>query len=264
MTSGINKQNAASGKENSAFDAPSSESGPSLSPGSCRPDISFFCPAYLDEDNLALVVERGVKTLQRVAGEFEWIIIDDASPDGTGAAADALAARLPQVRAVHNTQNEGHGRALKKGFSLGKFEWTGFCDGDDQYDARDIALLAAQTCNADIVITRRRNYPNGAFRGLLSATFNAALRALFGAPFVDLGSSMKLFRRDCLPHIAAKSSGIFAQCEMALRAHRAGFKIVEVEIPAYPRIGGKSSSISSSSILQLSRDALALWKEFSL
>jgi len=226
--------------------------------------ISFFCPAFLDEDNLPYVVKRGVATLRRIAGDFEWLIIDDASPDGTGRVADSLAAMNPEVSVLHKKKNEGHGPALKTGFAAARFEWAGFCDGDDQYDARDIALLAAHTADADVIIGRRSAYPNGGFRGTLSWLFNAALRHLFGVPFHDLGCSMKLFRSAILPVVSAKSDSIFTQCEMVLRAHRAGLRIVEVEVPAYPRIGGRSTSVNARSVALVARDALSLWKEFHL
>lgn len=229
-----------------------------------RPEISFFCPAYLDEDNVARVVRRGVATLARRTHRFEWIIVDDGSPDRTGAVADALAAELDSVRVVHHDSNRGHGTALKSGFAGARGRWVGFCDGDDQYDPRDMDLLLAHCGHADVIIGRRTTYPNGPGRAFLSAAFNAGLRWLFGTPFRDLGCAFKLFRADTLEPAQARSSGIFTQCEMVLRAHRAGLRIVEVPVPAYPRLAGRSSSLRMSNISAMIRDIAALFREFYL
>lgn len=229
-----------------------------------RPEVSFFCPAYLDQDNVARVVRRGVATLARCTSAYEWIIVNDGSPDRTGAVADALAAEFGPVRVAHHDSNRGHGAALKTGFALARGEWAGFCDGDDQYDPRDLALFLAHCGHADVIIGRRTSYPNGPARAFLSAALNAGLRWLFGTPFRDLGCAFKLFRTDTLTCAKARSNGIFTQCEMVLRAHRAGLRIVEVPVPAYPRVAGRSSSLRMSNISAMIRDIAALFREFYL
>ena len=228
------------------------------------PEISFFCPAYLDEDNVGRVVRRGTAALERAGLSYEWIIVTDGSPDRTAAAADELAEELPRVRTVHHEKNMGHGAALKTGFAQARGAWVSYCDGDDQYDPRDIALMLPLTQDADLIIGRRTVYPNGPARRMFSWLFNAALRGLFNQPYRDLGCSFKMFRRDVLQDISARGSGIFVQCEMVLRARRAGLRIVEVPVPAYPRTFGRSSSTSWKNVRQLIRETFSLWREFYL
>lgn len=228
------------------------------------PRVTFFCPAYEDAPSVGRVVRRGVRALRRHCAEFEWVIVDDGSADGTGDAADALAAELPGVRAIHHEKNRGHGAALRSGFEAAALDWAGYCDGDDQYDPRDMDLFMERIGDADLLITRRTNYPNGPWRRLLSAVFNLILRGLFDQPFRDLGCSFKMVRRDVMERISPRTDGIFAQCEMVLRARRAGLRIVEVPIPAYPRMHGRSNSIRPRNVWLLIKDMLALWREFYL
>lgn len=227
-----------------------------------KPGISFFCPAYLDENNLRRVVSRGIETLEQVAGSFEWTIIEDCSPDGTGAAADALAADYPQVKVIHNQKNMGHGNAVKKGFEVSSLDWIGFCDGDDQYDPREMREMLGAMQWADAIIGRRVKYPNSFARRVMSGAMNAIIRHLFSAPFMDLGCSFKLFRKDAAAASKASSNGIFAQCEMVLRAHRGGYKIAEVPVNAYPRTSGVSTSITLKNVWRLGADMLSLFYEF--
>jgi len=227
-------------------------------------NVSFFCPAYLDQDNLERVVLRGLRTLEKHAGACEWLIVDDGSPDRTGSVADALAAQHARVEALHHDANRGHGAALKTGLAAARGRWVGFCDGDDQYDPRDIDLLLLHCELADVIIGRRIHYPNGPVRAVFSAIMNAALRWLFGAPYRDLGCAFKMFRREALPVVQARSSGIFTQCEMVLRAHRAGLRVAEAPVPAYPRTAGQSTSLRPRNILGLMGDILLLFREFYL
>jgi glycosyltransferase involved in cell wall biosynthesis len=228
------------------------------------PRVTFFCPAYQDAPSVGRVVRRGVRALQKHCGAYEWFIVDDGSADDTGAATDALAAELPGVRAIHHEHNRGHGAALRSGFDAATLDWVGYCDGDDQYDPRDIDLFLEQIDRADIIIGRRTNYPNGIRRRLASAAFNVILRGLFDQPFRDLGCSFKLVRLDALAGVTPRTDGIFAQCEMVLRARRAGLRIVEVPIPAYPRMHGRSSSMRPRNVWLLIKDMMRLWREFYL
>lgn len=237
-----------------------------FAPGSSAVDrhifISFVSPAYHDQDNIARVVSRGVKALRATGHAFEWIIVNDGSPDRTGGEADALSASHESVTALHHPVNLGHGAALDTGIGAARGQWIGFCDGDDQYDPRDIALLLRHCDSADVIIGRRTNYPNGAARAMLSWAFNAMLRWLFDAPYRDLGCAFKMFRRDALCVCGVSSRGIFMQCEMALRAHRAGLRVVEVPIPSYPRTAGQSSSLRMKNVIALVKDVLSLFREF--
>lgn len=226
------------------------------------PEVSFFCPAYMDEGNIEGVVIKAMEVLSALAGRFEIIIVEDGSPDGTAAAADALARAHEHVRVIHHPRNMGYGEALKTGIAAAKFDVIAFTDGDGQYDPRDLRLLLPLLSDNSAAAGYRLNLPNSAARNLLSRAYNASMRLLFGAPVRDLSCAIKVFRRDALQKIDIRASGIFTQGEIVLRLHHAGFKVAEAGVPAYPRLHGRSSSITLKNFLRLVKEAAALKIEF--
>src|SRR6266700_5943650 len=114
--------------------------------------LSVFFPAYNDGGTIASMVIRTVKTASELTPDFEIIVVDDGSGDGTADIADELARKYPQVRAVHHPINRDYGAALQTGFRSATKEWVFYTDGDGQYDTAELSLLWAQlTADADLV-----------------------------------------------------------------------------------------------------------------
>ncbi len=216
--------------------------------------LSLIFPAYYDENNIGPLVERSLETLAGLCDELEIIIVEDGSPDGTGRVADSLAARHHEVTAVHHEKNRGHGAALKTGIANCSKPIIAFMDGDGQYDPVDLRLMLDLLEDADLVQGRRRVYPNGMKRLLISRFYNLCIRSIFSVPFKDLGCSIKVFRREVAQKCMPEPDGIFAQGELVLRAHYAGFRVVEAPANCYPRKSGRSSSMSPGNVQLLLRD----------
>jgi glycosyltransferase involved in cell wall biosynthesis len=213
--------------------------------------LSLICPAYYDESNIGPLVRRCIVVLRALSPEFEIIIVEDGSPDATGRAADELAAEFPEVTALHHPRNLGHGAVLKTGVKNAKFPVIAFMDGDGQYDPGDFPAMLALLDGCHVVQGRRIDYPNGRLRALLSLLYNIAVRSLFRAPFRDLGCSIKMFRREILEKATPNSDGIFAQGELVLRAHLAGFEVREAKVKCYPRRTGRSHSMTYNNVLKM-------------
>lgn len=225
------------------------------------PGVSFFCPAYLDEGNIERVVLKALEVLREHAERFEIIIVEDGSPDNTAAVADRLAAEHPQVRAIHHGQNRGYGEAIKTGLGAASLDIIAFADGDDQYDPRDLARMFPHLQDHDAVIGYRLNLANSTPRNLLSRAYNYSMRRMFNTPFRDLSCAIKLFKRGTLDALEVRAGGIFTQSELVLRAYHRGFRIAQVGVPAYPRLHGRSNSITWKNFRRLVREALSLWWE---
>jgi len=219
-----------------------------------KPDLSVICPAYNDEKNIGPLAERILEVLSPVCGGLEIVLVEDGSPDGTGRAVDALAAEFPQVRAFHHERNMGHGAALKTGFRNSRFPFVAFMDGDGQYDPLDVPAMLARLARADAVQGRRIEYPNGWRRLLLSKFYNFVVRWYFGAPFRDLGCSIKVLKRDVVERCLPECDGIFMQGELVMRAYFAGYNVEETDVMCYPRASGKSSSLAARHLVRLAAD----------
>ena len=110
-------------------------------PGAPAPGLSVFFPAYNDSGTIASMVLRAVKTAAELTPDFEIIVVDDGSADGTAEIADELARTYPQVRAVHHPMNRDYGAALQTGFQSATKELVFYTDGDAQYDPAELATL---------------------------------------------------------------------------------------------------------------------------
>ena len=103
--------------------------------------ISVFFPAYNDQYAIVELVEKTLAFLPTLTGDFEIIIVNDGSSDGTAEAVDELATTYPPVRVIHHKHNRGYGGALQTGFSHAVKELVFYTDGDGQYDVRELGKL---------------------------------------------------------------------------------------------------------------------------
>ena len=218
-------------------------------------------PTYNERENL----EPMVRALGELGLEgLEVLVIDDASPDGTGEIADRLSAELPWVHVLHREQKEGLGPAYLAGFrralELGA-DFVFELDCDFSHDPADVPRLAKAAESADLVLGSRyvpgggtRNW--GLLRRFISRGGSLYAQALLQLGIRDLTGGFKCYRRIVLETIdldAISSLGYAFQIETTYRALRAGFRVVEVPITFADReVGG--SKMSKAIVLE------AVWK----
>lgn len=218
-------------------------------------------PTYDERDNLPWLV-AGVL---RAAPSAHVLVVDDASPDGTGEEADALAAADPRVSVLHREAKLGLGAAYVAGFTHALAEGYDAVvqmDADLSHDPRDVPrLLAALEEGADVAVGSR-NVPGGSVRGwgpgrhLLSKGGSLYSRWVLGVPVRDLTSGFKAWRRTALLAVdvpTLRANGYAFQIEATYRALRQGLSVVEVPITFVDRRAGQSKM--SSGIV-----AEAVWK----
>lgn len=209
--------------------------------------VLVVTPTYDERDNL----EPFLKGLFEHAPEVNVLIVDDASPDGTGELADAIAARDPRVRVVHRPGKMGIGSAYLQAFQWGLdegYEVLVEMDTDLSHDPRHLPAMLAALRNADVVIGSR-NVPGGGVEGwgpgrhLLSKGGSLYSRTLLGLRVRDLTSGFKAFRREVLQAIdldQVQSEGYSFQIELTYRAVQKGFRVAEVPIVFVDRRAGQS------------------------
>jgi dolichol-phosphate mannosyltransferase len=220
-------------------------------------------PTYNERDNLPVLVA----SLLRVPG-LRILVVDDASPDGTGAVADALASSTgSRVSVLHRTGPRGLGRSYVDGFRHAlSTDATAICqmDADLSHDPGDVPRLLEQTADADLVIGSRyvpggrvENWPRR--RRLLSSLANRYVRAITGLRINDCTAGFRCWRRHALERLPLgqiQSSGYAFQVEMVWEAALAGCRIAEVPITFVERRHG-ASKVSSSVIIE---SALLPWR----
>jgi dolichol-phosphate mannosyltransferase len=218
--------------------------------------ILVVIPTYNERENLPRIVDA----LLRLAG-INVLVVDDGSPDGTGAEADRLAAASGgRVRVLHRTGPRGLGRSYIDGFQHAlRLGATRVCqmDADFSHDPQDIPRLLAAAESADLAIGSRyvpggelRNWPW--HRMLLSAFANRYVRAIARVPVHDCTSGFRCWRAELLARLPLPdivSEGYAFQVEMAWHASLAQARIVEVPITFIERVQG-TSKLSGRVILE--------------
>jgi dolichol-phosphate mannosyltransferase len=205
-------------------------------------------PTYNERDNIAAFVEA----VRNVAPEAQIVIVDDASPDGTGEIADRIAASDARVNVIHRPSRQGLGTAYLDAFRQGlrgDFDYFFEMDADLSHDPRYLpSFFAALAEGADVVVGSR-NIPGGSIQGwgllrhVISKGGSLYSRLVLQAPIHDLTTGFKAFTRRALLGIdldAVRSNGYSFQIEMTYRALRAGLRVVEVPIVFVDRRAGHS------------------------
>ena len=217
-------------------------------------------PTYNESQSLAGVVER----IRRAAPRVEILVVDDASPDGTGELADRLAGEDSSVHVLHRIAKAGLGSAYVAGFDWGlarDFDVLVEFDADGSHQPEQLPqLLAPLNMGAAMTIGTRwmpggsvRNWPW--FRRAISRTGTWFARVSLRSELRDITSGMRAFRASTLEMIhyeTAFAHGYGFQVELAWRAERAGLTIAQVPIDFVERAEGKSK-MSISIVLE------ALW-----
>ncbi len=212
-------------------------------------------PTYNEADNLP----RLVPDILAQPGRVHILVVDDGSPDGTGALADSFAqdaGNEGRVHVLHREKKSGLGRAYLAGFAWGLARgYDAFVemDADFSHDPLYLPRLLERAVDADVVVGSR--YLNGISvinwplkRILLSWGANRYVQRITGLPVRDCTSGFRLYRRRALEGMdldSVRSNGYSFQVEMTFRAAMAGFRIVEAPIIFVERRAGRSKMSES-------------------
>jgi dolichol-phosphate mannosyltransferase len=205
-------------------------------------------PTYDEAENIEAIVAA---VLENLPPDRRVLVVDDASPDGTGEIADRIAAERDDVEVMHRAGKEGLGPAYVAGFEralAGGAELVVQMDADFSHDPADVPRLLEATEHADLVLGSRYVEGGGVAdwgptRRLISLGGSAYARLLLGVGIRDLTGGFKVFRREVLEAIdfeTIPSLGYAFQVETTYLAIKAGFRVVEVPIVFRDRRVGES------------------------
>jgi dolichol-phosphate mannosyltransferase len=206
-------------------------------------------PTYNEQTNVRRIIEAALSQDPRI----EVLIVDDNSPDGTGAIVDAMAMTEPRIHVIHRSGKLGLGTAYVAGFKWAlqrpQFAWVLEMDADFSHDPGHLPQFLRAAADADLVLGSR--YLNGKVtvvnwpiaRLMLSYFANIYATTITGLRLFDSTGGFKCFRREVLQAIdldAVRSNGYAFQIEMSFRAWKKGFRIVEIPIVFTDRTEGES------------------------
>lgn len=229
--------------------------------------VVMVVPTYNESDNIEWIVER----LRRAQPGVDVLIVDDGSPDGTGAIADRLAAGDPAVSVLHRTEKAGLGAAYLHGFDVALragYDVIGEMDADGSHQPEQLQRLLDALRTADLVIGSRY-VPGGSVvnwpvqRLLLSRGGNLYVRLLLGLKVKDATAGFRLFRRTTLEAIdlaSVLSTGYVFQTDLAYRTVTRGLTVTEVPIEFVERVRGDSKmsgQVATESLKKITRWGLS-------
>ncbi len=226
--------------------------------GAGRRSLSLVIPAYNEEAVIAQAVAEADEALARLGGDYEILVVDDGSRDGTAAAAAAAARDRPRVRLLRHAGNRGYAAALRTGFEAARGDLVAFTDADCQFDLADLASLVPLAAEYPLVVGYRIDRQDPALRRLVSRGYNLLVRTLFGTRVRDCDCALKVFRRDALVHLLPETSGFFVNTEMLTRARQLGYAVAEVGVRHRPRPRG-TSKVSLGDVPRTLRTLLPFW-----
>jgi dolichol-phosphate mannosyltransferase len=217
-----------------------------------HPRVWVFLPTFNEAENLEAIVRATIVQLDVAApGQWRLLVVDDNSPDGTGAIADQLAEELEGVEVLHRQGKEGLGAAYLAGFEYAYTrgaEWVIVMDADFSHDPRHLPAMIEAAKSTDLVLGSRyvaggeiTNWPP--LRRVLSRSGSLYARLMLGVKVRDLTTGFRCVHRRVIETVepsTLRSQGYVFNIELTYRALLAGFSVKEIPIRFQDRQEGES------------------------
>ena len=224
------------------------------------PSISVFFPCYNDEKTIAPLVTRAEEQLRQLTDDYEIIVVNDGSRDGSAGVLQELASTVARLSVVTHEQNRGYGAALRSGFTHASKDLVFYTDGDGQYDVRELPLLLMLlTDDTDFVNGMKMTRRDPPYRVFFGNLHRFVTRWAFWLPITDVDCDFRLIRRSVLNRITLSSSSGSICVELVKQAHRAGAQFREVSVHHYARQWGESQFFRPGRILRTYTDLAWMW-----
>ena len=227
-----------------------------------QPSITVFFPCYNDKGTIATLVIEARSTLEKITNDYEIIVVDDGSTDGSRELLKKLQHDVHQLKLVFHEKNKGYGGALRSGFSAATKDLIFYTDGDGQYDVKELSkLLEKLSPGVDIINGYKIKRSDPFYRIIIGYIYQRAMQLLFWLPVSDPDCDFRLIRRKVFDKIQLKSNTGTICIELLKKADQAGFKFTEVGVSHYFRSYGKSQFFNFKRIGSTLIKLVLLWFE---
>jgi glycosyltransferase involved in cell wall biosynthesis len=229
--------------------------------------LTFMFPMWNEEEMIQRTVGAARETADDLItaghlGDYEILIVDDASTDATGKIADELAASDPRVRVVHHPENRKLGGSVRTGLDAASSDLVLYTDADMPFDLADLgkALRLMRVYDADIVSAYRFDRTGeGGKRAVYSYVYNTMVKLMLQLRIRDVNFAFKLLRKNVIEHLDLQSEGSLIDVELLAKAQRLGFHIIQFGVDYFPRDRGTSTLSSPAVIKNIVKELYELW-----
>jgi dolichol-phosphate mannosyltransferase len=223
-----------------------------------RRRVSLFVPAYNEARGLQNAINDIASAAAAVLADYEILLVDDGSTDGTGELADRLARENPKIRVIHQPRNLGIAAGYERALDEAKLDFFGFLPGDAEISVTSIENILGAVGRADIVVPYHSNSrARQLHRRLLTYASTLLVNRLFGL-------QMRYFQGPCVyPTPLARAlpktaGGFYFLTEMLVHAVRGGHSYVHVGLIHVERTHGRSKAVSVRNVLRALKAIAAL------
>jgi glycosyltransferase involved in cell wall biosynthesis len=226
--------------------------------------VSVVMPVYRLADDIGPNIARVVRALAPIT-DFEVIVSDDGSDDGTRAAAEAEAARHDAVRVVGHSENAGKGRTVQEGVAAATGDVVVLLDADLDLPPEQLpgVLHRFGRLGVDALVgSKRGSMRSGGYpwlRRVLSRIFSFVTKVAFRLPVSETQTGLKVFRREPLVEVLPQVEvGRYVyDLELLVRMKKAGYEIAET--PVSLEVAESGSSVAAGTLWEMGRDTVGLW-----
>jgi glycosyltransferase AglD len=227
------------------------------------PELSAIIPVFNDRPSLEIALKTSLETLSRITCEFEIIVAEDGSTDGSTEFIRQYEVVDSRIRLLHDDERQGRGRALNRAIRESKGAIVCYYDVDLATDMQHLPALISAIRDGSDISTGSRLLPNSDIvrtegRELASRGYNFLVRLFLGSGIFDHQCGFKAFNRKRIVPLlpAIKSNHWFWDTEILVRAQRAGYRVTE--LPVRWR-AGKGTTVRFRDVFEMGTAILRLW-----
>lgn len=220
--------------------------------------VSFVFPMFNEIDNITCTIRRASALAAQISDDYEIVVVDDASTDGSGDVVDKMAREDKHIVPVRLSVNTKFGGALNAGLMAATKDVIVYTDSDFPAKEDDIKKAIEFLCEADVVTAYSLVIKDPSLkRVVMSKVYNFLVGILFGFRLRDINSGLKIYKRQVLEGLSLKSKSPFIDVEIFAEAIRRGFKIKQYGLVFDQRTGGSSTISRMSVVARTFRDMIA-------
>jgi len=221
-------------------------------------NISFVFPMYNEADNISETIDRATKLANEICEDYEIIVADDASTDGSGEIVERIASADNHIKSVRLKKNTKFGGALAAGLKKATKEIVLYTDSDFPAKEEDMKKAIGLLDSADIVTVYSLVIKDATFKRIvMSRVYNFLVRLLFKLKIKDANSGLKVYKRDAIKDMNLRSKSPFVDVEIFSEALKKGLKIKQLGLVFDLRTKGSSTISRFGVVARTFRDMLA-------
>ncbi len=225
--------------------------------------VSLVFPAYNEERNIPLLIEEIRSVVIPWLGDFEVIIVNDGSKDGTEDLLRDFSRQFPWLKTVTHIKNRGYGAAVKSGLLAAEKEFIFFSDADLQFDLRLLPCFLSYLEEYQAVLGYRAPRVDAWHRRLFGRMWSRMVSLLFDFSVKDVDCAFKAFRKEIKEIVKEISSeGATFSTELLVRMKDAHWRWIELPVRHRPRIEGEQTGARLKVILKAFKELYTFWKSY--